>query len=478
MAKFFGTNGIRGVFSDDLTLEFVHDMALAIGTYFVKQQQQPQQRGPVLIGYDGRESSPVICKVVSSALNSIGIDCNVAGIVPTPCLEFAVKTLGYSGGIMITASHNPPQYNGIKPAASDGVEISREDELVIEDIYLQKSWIKNNFTRWGTTGKEQRAIQTYLQGITSQVDSKLIESKNFKVVLDLGNGAQAVSAPDFCKMLKCKPILVNQKIDGTFPGRGSEPTPQNLSELSKTVIENNADVGIAFDGDGDRSIFCDNKGNILTGDKSALLLTRHILQKNPNSLVVTCLNSGSNIEVLAKKFNSKVIRTKVGSVEVSRKMVPTNALIGFEENGGFMYGRHNQVRDGCMTLALMLDLLATSENNKKSLSEEIASLPPSFTTKDKIPCSSEDAAKLISSLKEELPDSDTTDGIKITVDAKDWVMIRPSGTEPIVRVYAEAQSQEKLDTLMSEYLNKAKFHYFQITLLKPNERMNGMENEP
>ena len=443
MAKFFGTNGIRGVFPENFTLEFIHDMTLAIGTYFGK--------GPVLIGFDGRDSSPVICKVVSSALNSIGIDCNVAGIVPTPCLEFAVKTLNYSGGIMITASHNPPQYNGIKPAAKDGVEISREDELIIEDIYLQKNWIKN-CKNWGTTGKEERAIETYLKGILSQVDSKLIESKNFKVVLDLGNGAQAVSAPDFCKLMHCETFLINQNIDGNFPGRGSEPTPQNLSELSKTVIENNADVGIAFDGDGDRSIFCDNKGNVLTGDKSALVLTQHILKKNPNSLIITCLNSGSNIEVLADKFYSKVIRTKVGSVEVSRKMISTGALVGFEENGGFMYGKHNQVRDGCMALALMLDLLATSE----TLSEEIARLPPSFTAKGKVLCSPEKASKLISSLKKEFPNSDTTDGIKITIDSKNWVMIRPSGTEPIVRVYAEAESQEKLDVLMSEYLKKVK----------------------
>ncbi len=443
MAKFFGTNGIRGVFSEDLTLEFVHDMTLAIGTYF--------EKGTLLIGFDGRESSPVISKVVSSTLNSIGIDCNVMGIVPTPCLQFAVKTLGYSGGIMITASHNPPQYNGIKPTAKDGVEISREDELVVEDIYLQKSWIKNT-ENWGTTGKEERAIETYLKGIASQVDSKLIESKNFKVVLDLGNGAQIVSAPDFCKMMQCETFLVNQNIDGKFPGRGSEPTPQNLSELSQTVIENNADFGIAFDGDGDRSIFCDNKGNILTGDKSALVLTQHILKKNLNSVIVTCLNSGSNIEVLADKFNSKVIRTKIGSVEVSRKMIHTDALIGFEENGGYMYGKHNQVRDGCMTLALMLDLLTKG----KSLSDEITSLPPSFTTKDKVSCSPENVSKLISSLKEEFPSSDTTDGIKITINPKNWVMIRPSGTEPIVRVYAEAESQEKLNILMSEYLNKVK----------------------
>jgi phosphomannomutase/phosphoglucomutase len=445
VAKFFGTNGIRGVFSEDFTLEFIHDMTLSMGTYF--------EKGPILIGFDGRESSPVICKVMTSALNSMGIDCNVAGIVPTPCLEFAVKTLGYSGGLMITASHNPPQYNGIKPAAKDGVEISREDELVIEDIYMRKSWLRNP-EKFGITGIEKRTIETYLGGIMSHVNSNLIESKNFKVVLDLGNGAQAVSAPDLCKKLNCETFLVNEKIDGTFPGRGSEPTPQNLSELSKSVIENNANIGIAFDGDGDRSIFCDDKGEILTGDKSALVLVRHLLKKNPNSIVVTCLNSSSNIEVLADKFDSKVIRTLFGCVEVSIKLVPIDALIGYEENGGFMYGKHNQVRDGSMTLALMLDLLASSE---KSLSAEIASLPLSFTTKDKVSCSPEKVSKLISSLKDDFPYSDTTDGIKISIDSKNWVMIRPSGTEPIARIYVESESQEKLDALLSEYLAKINF---------------------
>ncbi len=444
MAKFFGTNGIRGVFSEDFSLEFVHDMTLAIATYF--------KSGPILVGYDGRESSQIIAKVVCSAINYTGLDCNNAGLVPTPCLEYAVKKLGYSGGIMITASHNPPQYNGIKPAAKDGVEIPREDELVIEDIFLNKHWIKNPI-KFGTTGKENRATDVYVNGIISHIDLQKIKSKHLKVVLDLGNGAQAVTAPIFCKSVGCEIFLINDKIDGQFPGRGSEPTPQNLSELSKSVKENNADFGIAFDGDGDRSIFCDNNGEILTGDKSALVLTKFILQKNPNSLVVTCLNSGSNIELVANEFNSKVIRTKVGSVEVSRKMVPTNALIGFEENGGFMFGKHNEVRDGCMTLALMIDLLVKSE---KTLSELISDLPPSFTTKDKVACSQDDSKKLIKLLKEEFPNSDITDGIKITIDSKNWVMIRPSGTEPIVRIYGESESQQKLDTLMSKYIQKVK----------------------
>jgi phosphomannomutase/phosphoglucomutase len=442
MAKLFGTNGIRGIFAEDLSLEFIHDITLAIVTYFKK--------GPMLVGYDGRTSSPVITKIVCSTLNSVGIDCKNAGLIPTPCLELATRKLGYSGGIMITASHNPPQYNGIKPVASDGVEISREDELIIEDMYFNKKWEKDN-AKLGKTEPEKNAIKTYLDTIISQVNSKKIRSRKFKVVLDLGNGAQAATAPLLCNNLGCNVITINEKIDGMFSGRGSEPTPSNLKKLSDIVIKTGSDLGVAFDGDGDRSIFCDEKGEILTGDKSALLLSNFILSKNPHSTIVTCLNSGSGIETLAQNTKSNVIRTKVGSVEVSRKMVQTGALIGFEENGGFMYGKYNQVRDGAMTLALALDLLSFSG---KTVSEETKLLPLSFTTKDKVVCSRENASRLIKVLADQNQNSDTTDGIKITFDKKNWIMVRPSGTEPIIRIYAEADSQEKLEALMSEYLAK------------------------
>ena len=444
MAKLFGTNGIRRVFGEDLTLEFVHDITLSIATYF--------KNGPILVGYDGRDSSPIIAKIVCAALNYAGINCKNAGLVPTPALEFATKSLGYNGAIMITASHNPPEYNGIKPAASDGVEISREDELIIEDIYFEKKWIQNT-AGWGKSENDDSVIRTYLDGIKSQIDSNRIKSKRFKVALDLGNGAQVVTAPKLCEELGCEVFLVNEKIDGTFPGRGSEPTPENLQKLSDVVKKSGVTLGVAFDGDGDRSIFCDNNGKILTGDKSALLLCKFILEKNPKSKIITCLTSGSNIESIAKDSDSQVIRTRVGSVEVSRKMIPINGLIGFEENGGFMYGPHNQVRDGAMTLALVLDLLSKSD---KTLSELVGELPSSFTNKDKIKCSKDEAQKIILALKEENPDADTTDGIKIIFDTKNWVMVRPSGTEPIIRIYAEGDSQEKLDKIMSENLQKIK----------------------
>lgn len=444
MGRLFGTNGIRGIFPDTLSLQFIHDITLSIATYFA--------RGPILVGYDGRNSSPLIAKLVCSTLNEAGLDCANGGLVPTPALEYATKKLGYAGGIMITASHNPPEYNGLKPVAADGVEIPREDESAIEGIYFGKKWI-TKAKMLGTTRQEPRVLQVYINGIKSQINYKKIRQRKFKIVLDLGNGAQAEAAPKLCTELGCQTFLINQRIDGAFPGRGSEPTPQNLQRLSRAVIRKKADLGVAFDGDGDRSLFCDEAGKVLTGDRSALLLANYILQKNPHSKLVTCLNSSSLTEMIAKKAKAKVIRTKVGSVEVSRRMVPEKALIGFEENGGFMYGKHNAVRDGCMTLGLLLELLSETGN---TLSAALDSLPKSYTTKDKISCTRQQAKKLIDSLKKHHRNYDDRDGIKIIFDQRNWVMVRPSGTEPIARIYAEADSQEKLDELMREYLAKAR----------------------
>ena len=447
MGRLFGTNGVRGIFSEDFNLEFIHELILSISTYF--------KQGTILVGYDGRKSSPLISKIVCSTLNFAGLDCHLAGLVPTPCLEFATKNPEYDGGIMITASHNPPEYNGIKTIGSDGAEISREDEKIIEEFFFKKNWKSNS--RWGSTKNDSNAIQTYLDGIQSQVDVPKIKSRKFKIVIDFGNGAQFVTAKKLCELLGCEVIMVNEQIDGDFPGRGPEPTPYNLHQLSSTVIKNNANFGVAFDGDGDRSIFCDNEGELLSGDKSALLLSNFLLNKNPNSKIVTCLNSGNSIDQIVTQTNSKVIRTKVGSVEVSRRMIDENALLGFEENGGFMYGKHNQVRDGGIALALFLELLASSN---KSMNEELAILPPSFTTKDKISCKTEDMDVIISKLLTEFPNADTTDGIKIIFDKKNWVMVRPSGTEPIIRIYAESDSEKNLKALMKEYTQKIKIFLY------------------
>ena len=443
MQKLFGTNGVRGIFGEDFNLEFIHDLVLSIATHF--------KQGKIIVGYDGRKSSHIIAKIVSSTLNFSGLDCVMTGLVPTPCLEFATKKLGCDGGIMITASHNPPKYNGLKVVASDGVEISRDDEKNIEKIFFEKNW--NVSSKLGSTHFDQNIVDMYINAIKSHLDIPRIKSRKLKVSLDLGNGTQAVTAIKLCKELGCNVYSINENIDGDFPGRGSEPTPENLQSLSDLVLSTNSDIGIAFDGDGDRSIFCDNEGKILTGDTSAILLCNYLLANNPDSKVITCLNSGTLIEELVSQTNSKVIRTKVGSVEVSRKMVDENALIGFEENGGFMFGMHNQVRDGAMTLGLMLDLLSKS---KSTFAENIKNLPQSFTTKTKIKCTNDESKVIIEHLLSEFPDSDTTDGIKITFDKKNWIMVRPSGTEPIIRIYAESNSEKNLDDLISKHIEKIK----------------------
>ncbi len=440
--KLFGTNGIRGVFSKDFTLDLVHDITQSIASYF--------KNGVILVGYDGRYSSPLIAKIVCSTLNYSGLDCKLAGLIPTPCLQLAVKKLGYDGGIMVTASHNPPKYNGVKVMSSDGIEISEVDQLIIEHIYTNKKWIKDIFS-WGKTKNENRATRVYIDSIKSHIDISKIRSQKFVVVIDLGNGVQSLTAPQICKELCCEVITINENIDGSFPGRGSEPTVHNLQVLSDTVNKFNADLGVAFDGDGDRCIFCDEKGKVLDGNDSALIISNFILKEHPNSTIVTCLNSCSSIDEITITTKSKVIRTKVGSVNVSRKMKSINAIIGFEENGGFMFGKHIEVRDGAMTMALMLNLLSISH---KTLSQEFDMIPHAFTIKTKLRCSNESANEIITKLKSKCSNFDDSDGLKIIFDSKNWIMIRKSGTEQLIRIYAEGNNKKKLDTIVFRYVNK------------------------
>ena len=458
--RLFGTNGIRGILGGGrLTLQFVHDMSLALSGHF--------GGGPLLLGRDGRASSLPISRAVRAALSTAGIDCTDAGLVPTPCLQYAVKRLGYRGGIMATASHNPPEYGGIKPVESDGVEPSRQAELEIEKRYFAIEQGRRAGRRIGRAGDAParygriragdggEAVEAYLDGIMSLVDAAAIRRRAPTVAIDAGNGAQARTAPELCRRLGCRTVMVNGEIDAGFPGRGPEPTPENLGALSRAVSETGADVGAAFDGDGDRSLFCDERGTVLTGDRSALLLAERLLSAAPHSTVVTCLNSGSAIESVAAASGSAVLRTRVGSVEVSRAMVERGALVGFEENGGFMYGRHNEVRDGAMTLALVLDLLASDPAS--TLSAAAAALPPSFTAKDKVPCGSADAAAAaLSAMASEHPGADTSDGVRAGLGEGRWVMVRASGTEPILRVYAEGRSQADLDSIMSEYVGRVR----------------------
>jgi phosphomannomutase / phosphoglucomutase len=440
--RLFGTNGIRGIFGKDLTVDSIIDACYSLGTYF--------EKGPIVIGYDGRDSSPVISKLVRSTINSAGLEVGNAGLVPTPCLQYAAKRLDYNGGIMITASHNPPEYNGLKAIANDGVEISREDELKVQDIYISKNFSRvNGFAR---DFIDQSIIDSYMEAALALVDVQNIRSSKFTVAIDLGNGAQAKVAPLILGRLGCKVITINGNIDGNFPGRGPEPTIENLHLLSSMVTHSMADVGVAYDGDGDRSMFCDEKGNPHGGDKTGTLLVKHLLEnKHARAEIVCPLNTTMALSLVAKEEGANLIYTKVGSVEVSREMVKRKSLIGLEENGGFMYGKLNEVRDGIMTTALILDALALTG---QKLSGLLSSLPSTFQYKSKFSCPTKQIAEDVvgECLKHGNPKRiETLDGAKIWVDEETWIMVRPSGTEPLVRIYGESTDKLLLNSKVEEY---------------------------
>lgn len=420
----------------------VHDICCALAEHL----------GPcrVLVGRDGRASSQAVSEAACAVLNSRGINCAQAGLVPTPCLEYAVKKLGYAAGVMATASHNPPEYAGIKVCAADGVELSRPDESAVERIHGARSW-GPNAGPFGETVAEERALETYVAGAASLLDRESIASRKPEVVLDIGNGAQAEAAPRFCRLLGLEPRVINGAVDPQFPGRGPEPVPETLGALSEAVVSAGADFGVAFDGDGDRSMFCDERGEVLSGERSALLLARHVLSGRPGESVVTCVNSGDSVEEVAAQSGARVERTRVGSVEVSRAMAASGALVGFEENGGFMYGAHNPVRDGVMTLGLMLEAVSGGA----AVSQLAGSLPPSHTAKTKVPCAAGRAARVVEQIRAANPGAYSSDGVKVVLGPREWVMVRPSGTEPILRIYAEAPSAGRLAELLSEYADLA-----------------------
>lgn len=447
MGRLFGTNGIRGKFGDELTVELAVKIALSIGTYF--------NGGEILVGSDGRVSSPLLKRAVISGLLASGCNVAHAGMLPTPALQFGVKHFKYDGGVMITASHNPPEYNGIKVIGPDGIEIPRRGEERIEEIFFED---KIHRAAWNEVGRiriEPVVTHTYINEVTKQVSHRKIASREFKVVVDPGNGVSSLTTPIVLRRVGCEVISINDVIDGKFPGRGPEPTPKVLGVVSKVVLSSNADLGVSLDGDGDRAIFTDEKGVTHWGDKSGAIIEEHLLQKEGEGIIVTPVSSSKLIEEIASKYKGRVIWTKVGSVTVSHKLKEVNGILGIEENGGIFYPPHQLVRDGTMATLLILEVLTRGEE----LSQIVDKLPRYYNYKDKVPCPNnlkrEVMEKMLSEIGgEEAIRIETIDGIKIWENESRWVLIRPSGTEPIIRIYAEAKSNEEARELVERYEEK------------------------
>ncbi len=445
--RLFGTNGIRGVVNKELTSEMAIKIGSAIGTFFKNRN--------LIVGHDARTSSPMLAKAVIAGLTATG--CNVlhAGMAPTPALQYAAKNHKADGAVIITASHNPPEYNGIKVVWNDGIELSREQEIEIENIFFEEKIVLAEWNKIGKTRDLFGVIDEYIEAVKTHVDISKIVGRHFHVVADVANSVGGLAAPRLLSDLGCKVITLNANIDGRFPGRPPEPRPENLTDLASTVKALGADLGVAYDGDADRSIFVDEQGEIYWGDKTFALVEKYFLMENPHEKIVTPVSSSTLIKDIGDAHRGEIVWTKVGSVTVSHMMKNLEAKLGGEENGGIFYGPHQSVRDAVMATALILDIMAKSG---KKLSELLGELPRYFIEKSKIECPEEQKAKALEKLAERLKglNINTIDGVKIWFKDKSAILIRPSGTEPIYRLYAEAKTQEKALKLVAEYSSKVK----------------------
>ncbi len=444
MQKLFGSNGVRGIVNKELTIELASGIAAAAGHILGSE---------MAIGRDGRTSSPMIRDAVAAALLSVGCNVHDMGVLPTPALQYLIRDLGLDGGIMVTASHNPPEFNGVKVQAGDGAEVSKEIEERIEELYHMG---EPRPVPWDKVGvvTVYDGMESYMEAVLSHVDVDAIREKGYRVALDTGNGVAALTAPQVASRLGCGVYTVNAEIDGSFPGRGSEPTPENLGALKEIMEATGAHLGVGFDGDGDRSIVIDENGVAVWGDKTLSLVADWYMGTHPGASVVTSVSTSDGLERVVEAHSGRVHWVKVGSVLISRAMIELGAPIGGEENGGIMYGPHLPARDGTMAMALLLHIMA---ERGKSLSELIAEQPIGAKGKDGIPCPNELKEGLLERLPQvaDAPKVNTMDGVKLSWSDGSWVMVRPSGTEPLARIYAEAENEEKLTALIDEYKNKA-----------------------
>lgn len=435
--QLFGTNGIRGIPNKDLSTEFSMEIGKAIGTHFGVPE--------IVMGRDTRDTGQMIFNAVSSGIMSTGITVVDLGILPTPAVQYYCKMKSVPG-VVITASHNPPQFNGIKCIAADGTELERKSEEEIENIYYNKSYHQVGWENAGTMISDQNAASLYVHGVMSHVDVAAIKAKKFRVIVDTGNGAAFSTTPTLLRKLGCSMVTLNAFPDGMFTSRTSEPKPENLKDLISLMSKGGFDLGIAHDGDADRAVFIDEKGNFIDGDITLSLVVKSTIKKGDR--VVTPVSSSDAINDLCKEAGVELIRTKVGAPIVSRTMIENQAKIGGEENGGIVFGPHQYCRDGAMTVALILNLMAT---HKKKISDLVKTVPEYHIFKTSVERHKDWKTLEPQILKySESTLIDRLDGLKIYLE-DGWVLLRPSGTEPIIRVYGESKIKKRAEELALEY---------------------------
>lgn len=430
-------SGVRGVIGDTLKPLLLCRFARAFATYL--------EGGSLAVGCDTRTSGEMVKHAVFAGLLSSGMRVVDLGVCPVPTLQFAVRRLGMRGGIAVTASHNPAEWNALKFIKASGTFLNRYEAQELLSLYHQQEFISVPARHIQSVETYGPAVEDHLEEILAVIEPPA--EPRFKVVIDCCNGAGAVAAPRLLERLGCEVVEIHCRPDGHFP-RPPEPLPQNLGELCRAVKEEGADIGFAQDADADRLAIVSDRGEAIGEEYTLALCAYFILSRGEKGPLVTNLSASRMIDEVAARFDCPVHRTPVGEVHVAEKIEDVKAVLGGEGNGGVIYPRVNLARDSFVAMTMVLSLMR-SLNRKVS---RLVDLFPSYRmVKLRYEVHPHRMARLLEELREAYRDEKVTllDGLKIE-RPEGWIHIRASNTEPITRVVIEARDEETLKAYQKE----------------------------
>src|SRR5436309_1283843 len=435
-------SGVRGVIGDSLSPPLLTRFAESFGTYL--------NSGKIVVGRDTRTSGEMVKHAVFAGLMSTGCQGVDLDICPVPTVQLMVRKLGARGGIAITASHNPVEWNALKLIRSDGCFLNSYQAEELLSIYHQGDFRKARNDKIKQIKRNTLGIPSHLEQILKHYGPVKWKGRRLKVAIDCCNGAGSLMTPRLLHSLECDLVSINTIPDGIFP-HPPEPVPQNLTDLCRLVKESEADVGFAQDADADRLAIVSEKG-VPIGEDNTLALAVKFLLSQERGTVVTNLSTTQAIDDIAQAFNCRVIRTKIGEVNVTEAMKKEEAIIGGEGNGGVIFPRINFARDSMVGITLVLHYMALTGSPLSTLVED---LPRYYFVKQTVPCPSSRVRSFLNLLKETHSHEklDLTDGLKI-LRPDSWAHIRPSNTEPIMRIVVEARSEEAAQVWAREIIAK------------------------
>jgi phosphomannomutase len=422
-------SGVRGVVGDSLTPALLTRFAQAFGTY--------TGSGTVVVGRDTRTSGEMVRQAVIAGLLSSGCRIVDLEVCPVPTVQLAVRHRRAQGGIAITASHNPAEWNALKFVGPDGLFLGAGTARELLDIYHQGEYVKVAGADMRSVERMTDGLDLHLKAILDAVGPLPAGPRRLRVALDACNGAGALIAPRLLEALGVDVVPINITPDGLFP-RAAEPLPENLGALCDAVRANHCDIGFAQDMDADRLAVVSELGEPIGEDYTLVLATWYVLGRQPGPVVAN-LSTTAALDEVARRFNCPLVRTKIGEANVTERMRAERAVIGGEGNGGVIYPSINFARDSQVGMALILHLLAGSG---KTVSALMAELPRFCMVKEKLTCPSNRIPDVLRMVKREYADMpmDTRDGVKVMLP-NGWFHVRGSNTEPIVRVVAEAPTE-------------------------------------